>query len=87
MASAEAPAYNGVWRQRPQWTTVWGSAPSGSIGRAPDRRSGAKPSWSCKPLSIWASKGDGKFANFSAFCKFSSTDECWYDTLYSCCAE
>jgi len=59
MASAEARAYNGGLGQIPQWGP--GTEPL-------VRRSGAKLSWSCKLLSIWASKGDGKFANFSVFC-------------------
>jgi len=75
----------------PQWTIVWRQHPSGSIGTAPVGGQGAKPSWgwSCKLLSIWASKGDGKIeiAKFSVSCKFSSTDECCYDTLNSCFVE
>ena len=66
MASAEARAYNGGLGQIPQWGP--GTEPL-------VRRSGAKLSWSCKLLSIWASKGDGKFANFSVFFRSSTTVE------------
>jgi len=81
--------YNRVWRQRPQCTVVWGSDPSGSICRAPDRGLGAKPSWI--DLKAFEHLGVKRISSlpitFPVFCKFSSTDECWYDTLHSCCKE
>ena len=74
-------AYNGGLGQCPQ-------CGPGAPGAQPlVGGSGAKPSWSCKLLSIWASKRDSKFVKFSVLCKLSRTDECRYDTLHRCCTE
>ena len=66
MASEGARAYNGGLEQSPQ---------RGPGGRVPGEGQGAKLP---EAERIWASKGDRKFTNFSAFCKFS-IDECRYD--------
>jgi len=65
----------GVWRQRPQWTIACGSAPSGSIGRDPDRDQGTRRTGRSPPeaVNLWAFGRQKEMANLQTFLYFANS--------------